>query len=1135
MKRGVIRWAWRLVALAACAGLLVVLAHTPPVRAFVLSQLMSRLSAATGFTFTASRLEYDALRLTAAAEDLRVTRPGPDGAPVFHARHVRMGLNRRTLSGSPEVEWVEADGLKLVIDMSAAAPQAAGSDARPFRVPVFAAGRVALRHADIEVIDPDGIGHLVVRDVSLDATGGASRRLEGPFTVDGGLTLDSPEARVRVDRFEGRAFLDGDAIGVRPVVAVAGQHRVALDGSIVFTGPSPAFDLGLAGDLDVGLFSAWFPALPPGVGPLQITSRVTGPLDDPQLQFAARTSGVTVPDIRVPASTAEGRISRSGIYVDRMRAGVGTGWIEAAGRLPLGDGDSASRFSLSWADVPLARLAEIFPLLPVDPIGMVATGSASLTWPGTALEFSTLSGNITSRLRVDPELDAARIDVVCRPGSWRFRGTQALASGGTVANLDATITINAAAVAESAVLGTLTVSSANLLPAAVDVKRAFPALPDVAAWIADTPLTLDGTVDGTLGAPRLSGTVASSRLRIDGMPTLTASASFEATASSLMVSTATAADDAGNTIDAHAAIDIGAGSSHGGFNARITNPEPFVSALTGIGAGTAAVSMATGSVVAAGTWEGPLDDPVLAVTVTARDVAIARAGFSVERMTAEGRVTGPLSNPDATVHASAGAVRAPSTSPMPADVTLTLKAGHLEVAARAPVWSATIDGQIATEAPHDFSARLSMNGLDAAWVQALTGAWGTEYVPDGAISATIDAAGSVGSRTLRVGGRATLADGSLSVGGSRLIEGVDASVETRDGRLWLTRFAGRGFGGPLSASGDLPLSWVAEYLPEGWHLDQAPAASKPASFALRAEPDLETLGTWLRPEEPGRITGGLTLRVSGTASALAAEALDAGLVIEPGTVTVRDVPFTLARAARVAIERGQATIEPFTLTALAATASASGTVGLTGERPLEAAVSMSGAMEFLRSLLPGRLAGRVEATFTATGTAAAPRLNGQLSLEDAEWDWPEQRLALRDWSGVVTLTPGAVTLERLSGQVNNGEADLSGALTYEGGVGAGLTLTSGGLAINARAPDWSTSLDGQIAAAAPHDFSARLSITGIDAARVQALTGTGDTDVVPDGTISATIDAAGSVGSRTLRVGGQATLSGGSLSSAGAA
>ena len=1128
-----IRWAWRLLALAACAVLLAVLAHTPPVRAFVLSQLMSRLSAATGFEFAASRLEYDMLRLTVAAEDLRITRPGPDGAPVFHARRVRMRLNRRTLSGSPEVEWIEADGLRLVIDMSAAAAPAAGNDARPFGVPDFVAGRIALRHADIEVIDPDGIGHLVVRDVSLDATGGASRRLEGPFTVAGGLTLDSPEARVRVDRFEGRAFLDGDAIGVRPVLAVAGRHRVAFDGSIVFTGPSPAFDLGLDGDLDVGLFSAWFPALSPGEGPLKITGRVTGPLDNAQLQFAARTPGVTVPDIRVPASTAEVRISRSGIYIDRMRASVGTGWIEAAGRLTLGDGDPASRVSLSWADVSVASLAGIFPLLPVDPIGAVATGSASLTWPGTALEISTLSGDITSRVRVDPELDAARITVAGSPGRWRLQATQSLDQGGTVADLDATITINAAAVADSAVLGTLTVSSANLLPAAVDVKRAFPALPDVAAWIADTPLALDGTVDGTLGAPRLSGTVASSRLRIGGLPVLSASASFEATPSSVMVSKATAADDAGNTIDAHAAIDIGAGSSHGGFSARIANPEPFVAALTGVGAETAAASVATGSVAAAGTWKGPIDDPILAVTVTARDVAIARAGFSVERMTAEGRVIGPLSNPDATVRMSAGAVCAPSLSPMPADVTLTFKAGRLEVAARAPVWSATIDGQIATEAPHDFSARLAIAGLDAAWVQALTGAWENGYVPDGTISARIDAAGSVGSRTLRVGGQATLAGGSLSVGGSRLIDGVDATVETRDGRLWLTRFAGRGFGGPLSASGDLPLNWVADYLPEGWRLDPAPAAAQPAAFTLRAEPDLQMLGTWLRPEEPRRIAGGLTLRVSGTASALTAEAVDARLVIEPGTVTIRDVPFTLDRAATVAIERGRATIAPFTLTAPAATASASGTIGLTGERPLDAAVSVSGALGFLSSMLPGRLAGRVEADFTATGTAAAPRLNGQLSLKDAEWDWPEQRLAFRDWSGVVTLTPGAVAIERLSGQVNNGEADLSGALTYEGGVGAGLTLTSGGLAINARAPDWTATLDGQIAAQAPHDFSARLSIAGIDAARFQSLTGAGETDVVPEGTLSATIDAAGSVGNRTLRVGGQATLSTGSLSVAG--
>ena len=51
VTQGVIRWARRLLALAACAVLLAVLAHTPPVRTFVLSQVMSRLSAATGLAF----------------------------------------------------------------------------------------------------------------------------------------------------------------------------------------------------------------------------------------------------------------------------------------------------------------------------------------------------------------------------------------------------------------------------------------------------------------------------------------------------------------------------------------------------------------------------------------------------------------------------------------------------------------------------------------------------------------------------------------------------------------------------------------------------------------------------------------------------------------------------------------------------------------------------------------------------------------------------------------------------------------------------------------------------------------------------------------------------------------------------
>ena len=65
-------------------------------------------------------------------------------------------------------------------------------------------------------------------------------------------------------------------------------------------------------------------------------------------------------------------------------------------------------------------------------------------------------------------------------------------------------------------------------------------------------------------------------------------------------------------------------------------------------------------------------------------------------------------------------------------------------------------------------------------------------------------------------------------------------------------------------------------------------------------------------------------------------------------------------------------------------------------------MSASGALGFLSSLIPGRLAGAFNASFKAAGTAADPSLTGNLSLDDAAWVWQEQRIALRDWSGEAT-------------------------------------------------------------------------------------------------------------------------------------
>jgi len=196
---------------------------------------------------------------------------------------------------------------------------------------------------------------------------------------------------------------------------------------------------------------------------------------------------------------------------------------------------------------------------------------------------------------------------------------------------------------------------------------------------------------------------------------------------------------------------------------------------------------------------------------------------------------------------------------------------------------------------------------------------------------------------------------------------MHASVEIRDGRLWLTRAAGLAFAGPLSASGDLPLTWVEEHLPAGWRLSDVPDAPRAAAFDVRAEPDVETLGTWLRPDEPGRMTGAVRLRATGTASAPSLAALDGRLIVEPDVMRVRDVAFTLPRAAEIRIKDGRAAAENVAITAPGTAVSVSGTMALEGDRALDARISATGALGFLSSLVPGRAAGEFKADLRASG------------------------------------------------------------------------------------------------------------------------------------------------------------------------
>jgi hypothetical protein len=627
VKRAAIRWARRLLGLGAGLAVLAAVVHLPQVRALVLARVMARLNSGPAFVYSAKALDYNVFRLTVGVEDFQIVRRGSPAPPVLRVERVTAVLSPAVFSGAIALDRLEADGLTLVIDLADHGGRPA-RDAAPFTVPAFSVGHASVRHASVEVLDPGGLGRLRARDVALDAEGSGPRQLSAAFVAAGGVTLDGEHTRVAIDRVEGRAFLDGNTIGVSPAAALAGGARVVFDGPITFTGPSPRFDLGVDGSLDAGQVAAWFPDLPGGRGPLSIKGRVSGPLNDPRFKYALLADRLTLPDINLPAASAEGLISRDGILIDRLRTVVGRGWVEAGGRLPLGRGEPDTRVKLNWADVPVAALAKVFAQLPSDPVGLVTTGSARLSWPGAALDPAALSGEADAAVRFAPALPAARVRAAAKPGRWSIRAEQAL-EGDTLAALDAELTVDAAAFAASAIEGTLRATSADAVQALSELRRGIPSLPDVSARLAASPIALDARIGGTIGSPRLVGSTVSDRLRVEGLPPMHATAEFEATTAGLALTRVSAEDGTGNRVDGRATFDVDAATTSGAVTADIPDIEPIMRAWLDAGRTGEQALKAGGSARIAAEWSGALQNPAVAMTVGGTNLALDTGSFGV--------------------------------------------------------------------------------------------------------------------------------------------------------------------------------------------------------------------------------------------------------------------------------------------------------------------------------------------------------------------------------------------------------------------------------------------------------------------------------------------------------------------------
>ena len=245
------------------------------------------------------------------------------------------------------------------------------------------------------------------------------------------------------------------------------------------------------------------------------------------------------------------------------------------------------------------------------------------------------------------------------------------------------------------------------------------------------------------------------------------------------------------------------------------------------------------------------------------------------------------------------------------------------------------------------------------------------------------------------------------------------------GAAEIERLTGQWRGATIEASGTIPL----EALP-----------SLPVEIIRRGGP--ATIKASVRDLDPSTIPGipaGVSGRVSVNleASAVRADlaALEGRLEFPQLELALKRLTLTQQEPSLINITSGQATVQRLSLAGTAGNVTASGTIGLVGDRRLDAKVDGALKVAALSVLSEKvRTDGVASWKLGAHGSVTAPEFDGTLDLTDATIASADLRIAAVGINAHVDLAGSRMQLTRLTGEMNGGTIDGSGSVTLANGT-----------------------------------------------------------------------------------------------------
>ncbi len=1110
----------RLVSAGALSAIVLALlgAHAPSVRAVVLRHAAEALRTSYGIDLHAESLSYNLLALSAEFRGLRLAAVGTPEQPFAVTDRLAMSFGLRTLIGNVSLQRVSITSPRIDVRR-----QGDGTDNLPRRTSdqsnkaTFTLPSILVENLDISFQQPSASAG--IRSATLQLTSDESGRLTATIKAQHGMTMTAGDRTINIEAAAGTFDLDGQRLDVRELTASRPGAVLHARGGITFGSGSSTADITVNCSSDI---ESWWrdstDAARP-VGRVDAIVRVTGSLSEPAIAFETHSPSLAWSGMQATAFQAAGSYTDGQLSLKRVTLGFAGGTAEAHGTIALGGVRGESRVEARWAGIDVRQIPSVSRLY-----GRISkSGTAVVEWHA---DGASVPPRVDVTATTGVVASGKTLPIVMR-GSGQGERWHVEASSRDTSVLDLTATADIRLDSgrwRASTVGGRVVARTTSLPAAIRQAQDFGIGISLDPSTAAGTIDVDATIDGTLDDVRSTGRVIGRGLTLAGLPLLDVDASF--------------------------GVDAARKTSAGSFRVLAHGLESATFA-------SRSDLTLGGSVIAAGTWSGPLSEPAVDAIVTGRNLTIRHGGSPT--VTAVGAFDGVLKGP-ATDLGGEGSLTIASLNvdgravgDIAAD--LTLAAGTVRVQARAPGLQTNLDASIDLVDPNTFEGRGTIADYDINALLAITGmamrdAGAVSGRVSGSIAfkgdlrdlpatmialdvAPIDAtvfdvpiAMSRGLRASMNGGRIQVDDVAMMIGGLGVRLGgtlaTDRSAGTLvldvDGNLgplapWLIRFSGHddlaaagritgrleteaspaGFtasgainatlselskgnrllanevsasivltgqraevraatgavlGGRLAATADVPLGWLNQWLPSGWQIAQRPAEA-PATLEGHASVDAPALLAALGRPPMEALGGSVDLSAKLSAARPDLTALVGDFRLERAEATLQDLKFAQSDVTRLRMSDGALAIETLDWRGPGSSVIGRGRVGLIAGVETDLRLDVATELGIVGALLAGRASGRLEGRVELKGQSSAVRITSDVTLRDASWLIPGQRILFAGWSGQVRLEDQALSVTNLGGTVNGGTVRIDGQLPFEAGVaGGGLTIVANDILVD---------------------------------------------------------------------------------------